>query len=123
MPKHTDDKPKLDPVSPEGIIAHLREWENTHLAKIDPKKANIEFGMVSGEIQKMAERSNRRLVAATQGKCGNCGKPVGSRVFNQVSIFNEQTGRHDEKFACSQKCSDALVALQHKAAIHQQAEM
>lgn len=118
------ETPKIDPHSPEGMLATLHEWENEHLAKIDPKRQNVEFGMVSGEMQKIAERCNRRLTQATASKCGACGKPIeNSRVFNQVSIFNFQTGKFDEKFACSSKCNQKLIDLQHKAATQQQTEV
>ena len=119
-----EGQPEIEALSPEGMIAILHHWENEHLAKIDAKQQNVEYGMVAGEIQKIGERCNRRLVAATQGKCGACGKPIeNSRVFNQVSIFNFQTGKFDEKFACSSKCNQKLIDLQHKAAAQQQTEV
>jgi len=114
---------EIDPHSAEGMTLMLHEWENEHLAKGDAKTMNVEFGMVSGLIQQIGERCNRRLVAATQGKCGSCGKPIqNSRVYNQVSVFNFQTGKHEEKFACSSKCSEKLQDLAHKSAVQQQVE-
>jgi hypothetical protein len=127
MPRHAHtegtETPEIDPLSPEAIIQSLKLWENEHLAKMDPKQANVEFGMVAGLIQQIGERCNRRLIAATSGKCGGCGKPIqNNRVFNQVSVFNKTTGKFDEKYACSSKCSDKLVDEQHRNAIVQQTE-
>ena len=114
--------PEPNPYTTEGLTELINGWENLHLAKIDPKIANVEFGMIAAVIQKIGERCNRRLVAATQGKCGACGKPLGGRPFNQISIFNVQTGKFDEKYACSSKCSEKLTDQQHKAAVTQQTE-
>jgi len=120
---HEEVPEDADPYSPEAMIAGLHNWENEHLAKIDPKQQNVEFGIVAGEVQKIAERCNRRLIAATSGKCGGCGKPLGNtRIVNQVSVFNPQTGRFDEMYACSSKCNDKLTDLQHKMAVQQQTE-
>ena len=125
MPRHahTEEESTVLALSPEAITQSLKLWENEHLAKMDPKQANIEFGMVAGLVQQIGERCNRRLIAATSGKCGHCKKPIqNNRVFNQVSVFNQQTGKFDEMYACSSKCSAALVDLQHKNAIVQQTE-
>jgi hypothetical protein len=124
MAKHAHTEiPEIDPHSPEGVIEMLRNWEQSHLAKIDAKQQNIEFGIVAGEMQKIGERCNRRLVQATSGTCGGCHKPLANvRIFNQVSVFNRNTGKFDEMYACSSKCSDKLIDLQHKNAVAQQQE-
>lgn len=113
------EEPELTPF--DQFKAEIKKWEDEHLAKIDPKAANYEFGQISGLVREIGERCNRRLVNATQGRCGACEKPLGGRPYNQVSIFNNLLGRYEEKYSCSEKCNVKLVDMQHRAAVATQA--
>jgi len=124
MARHAEsEKPKLDPLSVEALTEFLAHWEVAHLAKIDPKKANVEFGQIGGVLQKIGERCNARLIAANRNNCGACGRPLpNGRPANQFSVFNYQTGKYEEKYSCSSKCSAKLSDLQHRSAVQQQGE-
>lgn len=134
MPRHPKDIGTEQSVAPvdapieetektpmELFKEEILNWENLHLAKIDPKIANVEFGQIAGLVREIGERCNRRLVNATQGRCGACEKPLGGRPWNQVSIFNMQLGKYEEKYSCSERCNVKLVDMQHRAAVATQA--
>lgn len=119
MSEQQEKKP-LDPHSPEGMIAHLHKWEREYLAKNDPKKMNVEFGMVSGALRKIGENCNRRLNSKFGTRCSECGAPIdGMRMAGTVPTYDDK-GNTLNWLACSSKCYDLLRDKAHVIAVNQQ---
>lgn len=109
--------------SPEDIINRLETWEATHLVKVEPKRASMDFGMVSEALRKMGERIQRRLNTLSQNKCFVCGKELSvNRIFNTRAVFEKLSGHHVNRYACSAKCDDKLEEMARKAMVELQAE-
>ena len=102
--------------APEEMINQLHLWETAHLAKVDAKRASMEFGMVSEALRKIGEQVQRRLNAMSQNKCFVCGHAlVLNRIFNTRAVFDKITGNHINRYACSPKCDNKLEEVARNA--------
>ena len=107
----------------DDLTKALDHWEQHILNKLDPKKADQEFGVARAHFTSIGERVARRLFAANQSKCSKCGKPLPhSGPYDTIPRpAPDLMAGWVNQFACSAKCAELLRQAQHDREVTKQA--